>query len=125
MTEFTYEYGVVTNSLRTYTAAAERIRGQGYVLMGWTDNAMSHMDVLLAIAEPFSSVGPLNRIDNHTLRLLVGVAGRGMFGFAIRADNFVHHVYLAEKLGFGPSATTEALAELVNGIIADFATVSL
>jgi hypothetical protein len=117
MAAFTQDaYNVVENSPHTYRAAAAELRGFGSILLGWTDNNFSHMDVLL-VYEP-REVGPLNRMDSRASKLIVAVAGRGMFGFAVRGDDPIHHAYLAEKLGFSPSVTTEALAELVNGVMA-------
>lgn len=109
------EYGVVHNSSDTYLAAAAELWGRGRVLIGWTDEAMTHMDVLLSVAS--DSVGPLNRMDMRVPKLLIGVAAYGMFGFRIRSDDPIHHAYLGEKLGLRPSPTTEALADLVNGVM--------
>ena len=117
MAEFTQdEYGVVHNSAGTYLAAASVLLNHGRILMGWTDDAMTHMDVLLAVVN--ESVGPLNRMDARPRKLIVAVASYGMFGFAIHRDDPLHHAYLGEKLGLRPSPTTEALADLVNGVIA-------
>ena len=115
------EYGVVENSPGTYRAVAQELRGFGSILLGWTDNAMSHMDVLF-VYDP-TQIGPLNRMDQHPGKLLVAVAGYGMFGFKVRDDDYLHHAYLGEKLGFRPSVTTEALAALVNGVMAELAQV--
>jgi hypothetical protein len=116
------EYGVVANSPDTFQAAAEELRDSGSVSLGWTDNAMSHLDVLLVLAP--TQVGPTNRMDHHPGKLFVAVAGYGMFGFATTTRNGpLHHAYLAEKVGMRPSVTTEALADLVNGVMSDLAAV--
>ena len=112
------EYGVVHNSPDTYLAAATELWGRGRVLIGWTDEAMTHMDILLSVAS--DSVGPLNRMDMRVPKLFIGVVAYGMFGFRIRPDDPIHHDYLGEKLGMRPSPTTEALADLVNGVMAAY-----
>lgn len=109
------EYGVVENSPETFRAAAAELRASGSVSLGWTDNAMSHMDILLVLAP--TQVGPSNRMDKHPGKLFVAVAGYGMFGFAIQRNQPLHHAYLGEKVGLRGSVTTEALADLVNGVI--------
>lgn len=111
------EYGVVSNSPNTFQAAAEQLRDSGAVSLGWTDDAMSHLDVLLVLAPP--QVGPTNRMDHHPGKLFVAVAGYGMFGFAVERNNPLFHAYLGEKLGMRPCVTTEALADLVNGVMAE------
>jgi hypothetical protein len=111
------EYGVVQNSPDTYRAAAEELRASGSVAIGWTDNAMSHLDVLLVLAP--QKVGPCNRMDPTPNKLFIGVAGYGVFGFALRVGA-LHPDYLAEKLRMHPSSvTTVALAQLFNGVMAE------
>lgn len=118
------EYGVVANSDDTFQAAAAELCDSGSVSLGWTDNAMSHLDVLLVIAP--TQVGPSNRMDTRPSKLFVAVAGYGMFGFEVASRSGpLHPAYLAEKLGMRYSVTTEALADLVNGVMAELAQVSL
>jgi hypothetical protein len=112
------EYGVVANSPDTYRAAAEKLRTSGCVSLGWTDNASSHMDVLLAVPP---QVGPSNRMDNSARKLFVAVSGYGMFGFRRTRTDPLHPAYLAEKLGMRYSVTTEALSDLVNGVMGELA----
>ena len=112
------EYGVVANSASTYQAVAEQLRASGSVSLGWTDNASSHLDVLFVLTPV--QVGPSNRMDHHPGKLFVAVAGYGMFAFALeRSHGPLHPGYLAEKLGMRYSVTTEALADLVNGVLAE------
>lgn len=114
------EYGVVSNSPGTYAAAAKELQNTGAVSLGWTDNEMSHLDVLLVLA-PWQ-VGPKNRMDNTSSKMFIGVAGHGMFGFRTRADDPIHPAYLAQKLGIPPSSVTaDRLADLFNGVMAALA----
>ena len=115
------EYGVVSNSTVTFRAVAEELRMSGSVSLGWTDNAMSHMDVLLVLNP--RQVGPSNRMDNRPRKLFIAVAGYGMFGFALDRNGPLHHAYLGEKLGMRPTMTTEALADLFNGVVAELTAV--
>ena len=107
------EYGVVVNSPETFEALANYLRNRPTILFGWTDNEGSHLDVLLALPD---QIGPLNRMDSGS-KLIVAVAGYGMFGFRVRGDSPLHFAYLGEKLGMTPSVTAEALADLVNGVM--------
>lgn len=123
MSEFTQdEYGVVANSPDTFRAATEELRLTGAVSLGWTDNASSHLDVLLVLSP--TQVGPSNRMDTRPSKLFVAVAGFGMFGFAVERKGDLHPSYLAEKVGMRYSVTTEALAELVNGVVAELSAVA-
>ena len=108
------EYQVVQNSPFTYEAVAAQLRLTGSVHIGWTDDAMTHMDVVLH--DDIVQVGPSNRLDASPDRLWVGVIGYGLWAFHL-GDTDIHSSYVAEKLGFrGANVTVQKLTDLINGV---------
>lgn len=107
-------YGVVFNSDDTYAEAAKDLNLGGSVVLGWTEQQGTHMDVLLSLP---SAIGPSNRLDNNWPKLFVGVVGKGLYAFSVSTSE-LHPNYIAEKLGFdSPNVTAVALTELINGVL--------
>jgi hypothetical protein len=112
--------GEVVNTPPTYAAIAAALREDRCALIGWTDNAGSHLDILFTL-------GPL-QCGNNNLGLIganclfVSVLGRGCqaFGFDVSSPRAPRApVYVAEKLfGREPDETSIAVTELLNGVVA-------
>lgn len=104
-------YGEVVNDPATYQEIASRLQDHP-VLVGWTDEAGTHFDILFAInVEGYGTFqGGLKVTD-----LFVSIMRRGAFGFEIEHIN-THTGYYDEKLGGGMGSTAERLAELINGV---------
>lgn len=109
------EYGVVHNSSETYATLAKILHTQHMWMMGWSDDASSHLDVLLAVVSENS--GPLNTMDTNLPKMVIGVSRMGIYGFNFLRFSPLHPAYVAEKLGMRLSPTTEALTDLVNGVL--------
>ena len=112
----------VVNGPHTYAAIAESLQTRGSMIVGWTDGHSSHHDVLFTLCP--SSRGQLQGGLRGGSDLFVSIMRRSCFGFDIASIAPRHPNYVAEKLGLQTrSVTTEALAELLNGVIAELAKV--
>jgi len=107
------KYGEVYNSERTFTGIARLLERHTSVVIGWTDQMASHLDVLFTV-QPIQA-GMLQRGMSAHTDLFVSVSHYGMFGFEIR-DTDLHPSYVAEKLLLGNDLTTEKLTELIAGV---------
>jgi len=107
------EYGEVLNGKKTYKSIASTLEQNGSVVIGWTDQAMTHLDILFTVAP--IQVGGLQRGMSHA-DLFVSVSAYGMFAFDIKED-YLHPGYVGEKLGLsGENTTTIRLAELITEV---------
>lgn len=106
------KYGEVINHPDTYEAIANNLKAYCNTLVGWTDGNMTHFDVLFTVnVEGYGNFqGGVRAKD-----LFVSVMRRGAFGFEKEKID-THAGYYDEKLGGGMGSTSEALAELINGV---------
>lgn len=109
------EYGTVINTGHTYTGLAKILKTGTPVIMAWTDEEGTQLDILLAIHP--AQFGILQRGMKSTTDLFVAVSSFGMFGFEMN-NTWKSAGYVGEKLGLGGSnATTIKLADLINDLI--------
>lgn len=103
----------VTNSHETFDEIARVLKTGQPVVLGWTDGAGTHLDVLFTWnARQYGSLqGGLSAGTD----LFVSIMRIGAFGFAVPMDAASHPGYIGEKLCLRGS-TAEALAELINGV---------
>lgn len=111
------EYGEIINGEATYKEIAQELNFHDHasVLIGWTDQQGTHLDILFTrgtIAFGTNIQGGIKAWD-----LFVSVMRWGSFGFDPKHLD-TSPGYYDEKLGnrasFGPTA--EPLAELINGV---------
>jgi hypothetical protein len=106
--------GDVYNSERNYVALADILENNGSVVIGWTDQDGSHLDILFCVSP--IQVGDLQGGMSTFSDLFVAVAFNGMFGFTIQ-DNYLASDYVAKKLNLGPpNSTSEKLAVLIGEV---------
>lgn len=106
------EWGEIINGENTYKFIAGEL-GSNALMVGWTDGNGTHFDVLFTLTALFYGTniqGGLRKND-----LFVSIMRRGAFGFEIEHTD-THSGYYDEKLGGGMGSTSEALAELINGV---------
>lgn len=106
-------YGLVINSDNTYKAIADTLRDMP-IVFAWTEQEGTHLDILM-VYKP-AQVGYLQRGMSAQTDLFVAVSHFGMFGFEINADP-KYSGYVAEKLGTGVNVATDALTDLINGVM--------
>lgn len=108
------EYGEVLNSERTFEGLGELIEKHGSVVIGWTDQQGSHLDILFTLM-PIQA-GNLQRGMSALTDIFVSISHFGMHGFKID-DVDLDAGYVAEKLRLdGVNVTSTAVAELINGV---------
>ena len=110
------EYGEIINGPNTYTEIAKQLQNGISVIIGWTDEKMTHYDILF-------TGGAYKEKDNFLQRglrgteLFVSIMSWGAFGFD--TNTFKEKGYVAKKLNLGINETSEKITELLNGIIAE------
>lgn len=106
------EYGEIINGEETYKGIAEELKGRRSVLIGWTDQQGTHLDILFTLwALKYGSTQGGLRDDD----LFISVMRLGSFGFEIAHDD-TDPGYYNEKLGGRLGSTSEPLAELINSV---------
>lgn len=106
-------YGEVVNGENTYNRITENLINFRSVIIGWTDEKYTHLDLLFNYI-PYKK-GMLQR-GLRGNELYVSIIGNGAFGFDI-GDSDKAGGYIAEKLNIGGEPTVTKLVELVNNII--------
>lgn len=114
------EYGEVINSRKTYLGIGQALKTGHSVIIGWTDQEGTHLDLLFCIY-PLQA-GPLQGGMKAATDLYVGAARHGMFGFELNGS-WKSPGYVGSKLGLGDNEddTTKALSELINGVCKELA----
>lgn len=107
----TDEYGEVINHKQTYKRIALALANGRSVIIGWTDQNMTHYDILFSFKT--DRHGYLQRGLNGR-ELFVSIIGFGAFGFALDDDERVGS-YISEKLNIKGSG--EQINDLINGVI--------
>lgn len=107
------EYGQIVNGPSTFEQAALDAVERGSVVLNWTDEQGSLLNILLAF-DPTRVGAPGGLVDPGPGKLWVGIAGHGCFGFSTSAG-YVSPDYATEKLGVR-GATAEAVAQLVTEV---------
>lgn len=104
----------IINGNETYTEIAKKLAMHIPVLIGWTDEEMSHFDILFT----YNTYKPKDSYIQRGIRaddLFVSVMGKGSFGFLMNDDE-LDGSYVGEKLGMGTNITTTKLAKLITGV---------
>ncbi len=107
----TDEYGEIINHEATYKAIAARLNEGWSVIIGWTDQRMTHYDILFNLRA--ARIGHLQRGLNGR-ELFVSIIGFGAFGFDLNNSDRVGG-YISEKLGI--KGSENEINELINGVI--------
>lgn len=106
-------YGEIINGSYTYKEIAIRLKERESVIIGWTDEEYTHLDLLFNYKT--YKEGMLQR-GLRGNELFVSIISLGAFGFDVR-DREIHSGYISEKLNIYGKPTITKLAELINGII--------
>ncbi len=106
-------YGEVINGENTYNTIVENLINYRSVIIGWTDEKYTHLDLLFNYI-PYKK-GMLQR-GLRGNELYVSIIGNGAFGFNVNNSDKAGG-YIAEKLNINGNPTVTKLAELINNII--------
>lgn len=107
------EYNEIINGTETYKEITDKLRQHTPVIIGWTDEEYTHLDILFTYKVYKESNNYLQR-GLRGNELFVSVIGIGSFGFDINNSNR-YPGYIGEKLSI-KGEITEKLAQLINGI---------
>ena len=112
----TDEHGEAINGEKTYQRIAKDLQDeQDSVLVGWTDENMTHFDVLFVLNAQQRGINIHGGIKPDK-DLFVAIMRKGAFAFSVTGPE-LHQGYIAEKLGLiNQSKTTKKLADLLNGV---------
>ena len=108
-------YGEIINDVKTYKDIANNLKDGSNVIIGWTDEEYTHLDILFS----FRAYKDMKNYLQRGIRgneLFVSIIGLGSFGFDANA-NEKEPGYIAGKLNLTGKSTVEKFGELVNGII--------
>lgn len=108
------DWGEVINGLDTYRAIVAGLRAYGSVLIGWTDGAATHYDILFSFNH--LKHGNIQGGLHHKMVLMVSVVRCGCFGFDIASRSDLHHDYITEKLNVNGTETALKVADLIMGV---------
>lgn len=108
------EYGEVINGELTYRWVSLYLRQHKPVLIGWTDEVNTHLDILFSCSPRVSGTiqGGLSRHE-----LFISIMRIGAYGFNVSGGQ-IHQIYISEKLNVHGEPTLYKLTELINGVIA-------
>lgn len=107
------EYGEIINGNETYLEISKRLKEGQSVIIGWTDEKYTHLDLLFNYKT--YKEGMLQR-GLRGYELYVSIISWGAFGFDV-IDREIHKDYIYEKLNIHGEPTVNKLSELINGII--------
>lgn len=108
------KYGEIINGQDTYKTIADKLKIGKSVIIGWTDEECTHLDILF-------TGGAYKEYSNYLQRglrgneLYVSIISIGTFGFDISGEK--SSGYIEEKLNIHGQPTIDKLTELINEII--------
>lgn len=108
------EYDEIINGPDTYKTIAKKLKEGKSVIIGWTDEEMTHQDILFTGGAYKEEGNGLQR-GIRCSDLFISIMSRGSFGFLPYDEKDVG--YVAEKLSLGINTTSRKLTELINGVI--------
>jgi len=106
-------YDEVVNGANTYNTIVETLKSDGSILIGWTDEASSHFDILFTLRP--SSVGNIQGGIKSRGDLFVSIMRVGAFAFEINKRVTADSYYM-EKLHMNSTITGKKLATLINKV---------
>lgn len=106
-------YGEVINGENTYKEIADNLRAGKSVIIGWTDEKYTHLDLLFNYHT--LKEGTLQR-GLRGNELYISIIGMGAFGFDTN-NNDKAEGYIEEKLNIHGEPTVTKITELINNII--------
>lgn len=107
------EYNEIINGTETYKEIANKLKQHIPVIIGWTDEECTHLDILFTYQAHKEKENYLQRGFMST-DLFVSILSWGSYGFEVDREKNVG--YISEKLGIN-GETAEKLTELINGLI--------
>lgn len=114
------KYSEVVNGKETYKRIAKDLLEKGMCLIGWTDGAYDHRDILFTYNGSLKHYGKLQG-GRGKCRLWVSIAGFSCNAFLIKdgnnVDNTKNNSYIAEKLMLHENSCNMEICGLINDVI--------
>ena len=110
------KYGEIINGEETYIEIAKKLKKGKSVIIGWTDEEYTHLDILFT-GGAYKEDGNYLQRGLRGRELFVSIMSIGAFGFDV--DVLKSSGYVAEKLNLRGQPTLDKFTELLNGIIAE------
>lgn len=107
-------YGEIINGLETYSEIAEKLKEGKSIIIGWTDEECTHLDILFT-GGAYKQEGNYLQCGLRNDDLFISVMRYGSFGFYTNDDE-ISAGYLGEKLNLSGQPTLDKLAELINSV---------
>ena len=107
------DYGEIINGAYSYKEVANRLKEGQSVIIGWTDEEYTHLDLLFNYR---AYKGGMLQRGLRGNELFVSIISIGSFGFDIK-DREISAGYISEKLNIHGEPTINKLTELINEII--------
>lgn len=109
------KYGEIINGKNTYRTIVEKIKKGESVIIGWTDEKYTHLDILFTY-RVYKEEGNYLQRGLRSNDLFVSIIGLGSFGFEVTKQEKAKG-YISEKLNLKGEPTLSKFADLVNGVI--------
>lgn len=109
------EYGEIINGIHTYVEIADKLKNDGSVIIGWTDEKYTHLDILFTY-RVYKEEGNYLQRGLRSNDLFVSIISIGSFGFEVTKQEKAKG-YISEKLNLKGEPTLSKFADLVNGVI--------
>jgi len=109
------KYGEIINGIHTYVEIADKLKNDGSVIIGWTDEKYTHLDILFTYGA-YKENGNILQRGLRGNDLFVSIIGLGSFGFEVTKQEKAKG-YVAEKLNLKGEPTLSKFTDLVNGVI--------
>lgn len=107
------EYNEIINGTETYKEISNKLRQHIPVIIGWTDEACTYLDILFTY-QAYREYGNYLQRGFMPTDLFVSILSWGAYGFEVDREKNVG--YISEKLNVH-GETAEKLTESINGII--------
>ena len=110
------DYGEIYNGEETFKKIAETLLNEGKCIIGWTDQAYDHRDILFTY-QP-KQFGNLQR-GLKWCYLYISIMGLSCMGFLMEdlRDNRKANSYIMEKLRLYDNDCDNKICDLINGVI--------
>ena len=109
------KYNEIINGEATYIEIVDKLKKGQAVIIGWTDEEYTHLDILFTY-NVYKEQGNILQRGLRGNELFVSIMSVGAFGFNIN-NSKKYPGYIGEKLRLPGETTRKKLTGLINGII--------
>ena len=109
-------YGEIINGPDTFRILAEGLPKYHSIIIGWTDGAYDHRDIMFTL---WATKDGNLQSGRRWANFYVSIMGFSCAGFALERykSNQMHPGYIKEKLSLNDNSCDDKICELINGVI--------